>query len=185
MRRIALILVAMATVAGGVVCLSPESGHAAGEAAPVYVTKIPAGYRDWKLVSVAHEEGEIKDIRAILANDKGIKAFREAKLPFPEGTIIARIAWEHLPSDENNKAFNDFAKSIGRTPPGPQSFVAGHPKNGVQFMVKDSKKYAATGGWGYAQFDDGKPADDKVMSACFPCHLLNKARDFVFTRYSP
>ena len=67
----------------------------------------------------------------------------------------------------------------------PQSFVAGHPKNGVQFMVKDSKKYASTGGWGYGQFDDGKPASDEVMKACFPCHEFIKARDFVFTRYSP
>jgi hypothetical protein len=185
MRRIELVLVAVATVGSVVVCFTPASGHAGGEAKLVYVTKIPAGYRDWKLVSVAHEEGKIQDIRAILANEKGIKAFREAKLPFPEGTIIARIAWEHLPSDENNKVFNEFAKSVGQPPPGPQSFVAGHPKNGVQFMVKDAKKYAATGGWGYAQFDDGKPADDKVMSTCFPCHVLNKERDFVFTRYAP
>ena len=151
----------------------------------IYVTKIPAGYRDWKLVSVAHEEGELKDIRAILANDKGIKAFRAETLPFPEGTIIARIAWDHVPSDDNNKVFAEFAKTIGRSPPGAQSFVAGPPKNGVQFMVKDARKYAATGGWGYAQFDDGKPADDKVMSACFPCHQLIKARDYVFTRYAP
>src|SRR3954466_6149096 len=184
MGRIALALVAIATVAGVFVCLSAASGHASGEAAPVYVTKIPAGYRDWKLVSVAREEGELKDIRAILANDKGIKAFREAKLPFPEGTIIARIAWDHVPSAENNKVFADFAKSIGKPAPGPQSFVAGPPKNGVQFMVKDSKKYAATGGWGYAQFDDGKPAGEKVMSTCFPCHQLIKERDFVFTRYA-
>jgi hypothetical protein len=52
-------------------------------------------------------------------------------------------------------------------------------------MVKDAKKYAATGGWGYGQFDDGKPADDTVMNTCFPCHEFVKARDFVFTRYSP
>ena len=147
--------------------------------------KIPAGYRDWKLVSVAQEKGELNDIRAILGNDKATKAFREGKLPFPEGTIIARVAWEYVPSDENNKAFDDFAKSTGGTPPGPQSFIAGHPKNGLQFMVKDSKKYAATAGWGYAQFDDGKPADDSVMKACFPCHELIKARDYVFTRYAP
>src|SRR5262245_53304098 len=88
MKRIALVIAAIATAAAAVVCLAPAPGRAAGEAAPVFVTKIPAGYRDWKLVSVAHEEGETKDIRAILANDKGIKAFREAKLPFPEGTII-------------------------------------------------------------------------------------------------
>jgi hypothetical protein len=182
-KRIALLIVVMAAAGLGVsMALSP--GHADATAVPISVIKIPAGYRDWKLVSVAHEEGDLKDIRAILANEKGIKAFRDEKLPFPEGTIIARIAWDHVPSDENNKIFEEFAKSIGRSPPGAQSFVAGRPKNGVQFMVKDSKKYAATGGWGYAQFDDGKLAGEKVMSPCFPCHQLIKARDYVFSRYA-
>jgi hypothetical protein len=52
-------------------------------------------------------------------------------------------------------------------------------------MVEDSKKYAATGGWGFAQFDDGKPASEAVHSACFSCHAIVKARDFVFNRYAP
>jgi len=167
-----------ATVAGVIALMAPSSGQSTGDAAPIYVTKIPAGYRDWRLISVAHEEGTLNDIRAVLGNDKAIKAYRAGKLPFPEGTIIARIAWDYVSSDENNKAFEAFGGQ-------PQSFVAGAPKNGVQFMVKDSKKYAATGGWGYAQFDDGKPADEKVMKACFPCHEHIKGRDFVFTRYSP
>jgi Cytochrome P460 len=180
---------AIATAAAGVAfalaLLAPISGHSSGEAAPIYLSKVPAGYRDWKLVSVAHEGGTLNDIRAILGNEKAIKAFRESKLPFPEGTVISRIAWDYVPSEENNKAFAEFAKSVGQSPPAPHSFVAGQPKNGVQFMVKDSKKYAATGGWGFAQFDDGKPAEEKVMKACFPCHQLIKARDDVFTRYSP
>ena len=154
-------------------------------ATPIYVKQIPRGYRDWKLVSVAQEKGELNDIRAILGNEKAIKAFRDEKVPFPEGTIIARVAWDYVPSEENNKVFDEFAKSAGKSPPGQQSFIAGHPKNGVQFMVKDSKKYAATGGWGYAQFDDGKPADETVMKTCFPCHEGIKARDYVFTRYAP
>jgi hypothetical protein len=53
-------------------------------------------------------------------------------------------------------------------------------------MVKDSKKYAATGGWGFAQFNKGgKPADEAKLKTCFPCHEPVKARDFVFTRYAP
>jgi hypothetical protein len=53
-------------------------------------------------------------------------------------------------------------------------------------MVKDSTKYAATGGWGFAQFKDGKPnADEAVLKGCFPCHEPAKDRDFVFTRYAP
>ena len=46
---------------------------------------------------MAHEEGNLNDIRAILGNDKAIKAYREGKLPFPDGTIIARIAWSYDP----------------------------------------------------------------------------------------
>jgi hypothetical protein len=160
MKKIALLLGSVATLAGVVGSTS--------------ITTIPPGYRDWKLVSVAREEGSLNDIRAILGNDKAIKAYRDGKASFPDGAIIARIAWSHDASEENNKVF-------GR----PQSFVAGPPKNGVQFMVKDSKKYAATGGWGFAQFDNGKPADEAVLKACFPCHEAIQARDLVFTRYAP
>jgi len=152
----------------------PGSGAANQESPPAFVTEMPAGYRDWRLISVAHEDGTLNDIRAILGNDVAIQSFRAGKLPFPEGTIIARLAWNYVASEENNNTF-------GRR----QSFVAGHPTNGVQFMVKDSKKYAATGGWGYARFNDGKPATEVFMQSCYPCHQAIKSRDFVFTRYSP
>ena len=173
-QKIAFLLVAIAVVASVVASTAPASGHADDQAEPIFGIKIPPGYRDWKLISVAHEEGNLNDLRAVLGNDVAIKAYREGKLPFPDGTIIARLAWSYVPSEENNKAF-------GRA----QSFVAGPPKNGVQFMVKDSSKYASTGGWGYAQFDDGKPADEAVLKTCFPCHQAIKARDFVSTRYAP
>jgi hypothetical protein len=65
-----------------------------------------------------------------------------------------------------------------------QSFVAGAAKNGVQFMVKDSKKYATTGGWGFGHFNDGKPANEANMKTCFACHQAIQALDLVFTRYS-
>jgi hypothetical protein len=52
-------------------------------------------------------------------------------------------------------------------------------------MVKDSKKYASTGGWGFGHFNDGKPADEAVLKTCFPCHVAIKDRDLVFTRYAP
>jgi hypothetical protein len=144
------------------------------ESSPIFVTQIPPGYRDWRLISVAHEEGTLNDIRAILGNDIAIKAYREGTLPFPEGAIIARVAWSYVLSEENNKIF-------GRA----QSFVAGPPTNGVQFMVKDSNKYASTGGWGYAHFNDGKPVGQAMLQSCFPCHQAIKSRDFIFTRYSP
>jgi hypothetical protein len=173
LKRIAFLLFAVVAVAGVVAFTAPASGEAGGEADPVFGIKIPPGYRDWKLITVAHEEGNLNDLRALLGNDIAIKAYREGKLPFPDGTIIARLAWSYVPSEENNKVF-------GRA----QSFVAGDATN-VQFMVKDSKKYAATGGWGFAQFKDGKPADAALLKTCFPCHEPIKTRDFVFTRYTP
>jgi len=173
MRGIAYLLGAVVALTGAVVCIAHASGHADEEAAPIFGVKIPPGYRDWRLISVAHEAGNLNDFRAILGNDVAIKAYREGTLPFPDGTIIVRLAWSYLPSEENNKVF-------GRA----QSFVAGAPIN-IQLMVKDSRKYAATDGWGFAQFKDGKPADEALHKTCFPCHEPVKARDFVFTRYAP
>jgi Cytochrome P460 len=173
MKQIVFLLVAVATLAGVVAFTAPASRPADEEAAPLFVTQIPPGYRDWRLISVAHEEGNLNSLGAILGNDVAIKAYREGKLPFPEGTIIAALHWRYVPSEENNRVF-------GRS----QSFVAGPPTN-VQFMVKDSKKYAATGGWGFAHFNDGKPGEEALLKTCFPCHKAIKARDLVFTRYSP
>ena len=170
MKRIAFLLIALVGVAGVAAFIMPRSGQADGEAVPIFGIKIPTGYRDWRLVSVAHEEGNLNDIRAILGNDVAIKAYRDGELPYPDGAIIARLAWNYVPSEENNKVF-------GR----PQSFVAGAATN-IQFMVKDSKKYAATGGWGYAQFDvEGKPANEALLKTCAPCHEPVRTRDFVFT----
>ncbi len=174
MKRIASLLVAVAAMVGVVAFTSHASGQADDEAAPLFGIKIPPGYRDWKLISVAHEEGNLNDLRAVLGNDVAIKTYRERKLQFPDGAIIARLAWSYVSSEENNKVF-------GR----PQSFVAGSATN-VQFMVKDSRKYAATGGWGFAQFKDGKPdANVALLKTCFPCHEPVKARDYVFTHYAP
>ena len=106
MRRIVLLLVGIATVVGVIAFTSTASGHAGEEAAPVFGIKIPPGYRDWKLISVAHEAGNLNDLRAVLGNDVAINAYREGKLPFPDGAIIARLAWSYLPSEENNKALD-------------------------------------------------------------------------------
>ncbi len=152
---------------------TPGTGQADGEAVPIFGIKIPPGYRDWRLISVAHEEGDLHSFAAILGNDVAIKAYRDGKLPFPDGTIIAALHYSHVSSEENNKVF-------GRS----QSFVSGPPTN-VQFMVKDSRKYATTGGWGFAHFDkDGKPGNEALLKTCSPCHA-KASRDFVFTQYAP
>jgi hypothetical protein len=153
---------------------STETGQPHDTTTPFHLEKIPDGYRDWKLISVAHEEGNLNDIRAILGNDITISAYREGTFPFPEGAIIARVAWSYIPSEENNKIFGSK-----------QSFIAGPPTNGLQFMVKDSKKYAATGGWGFGHFKDGKPATAEFMQSCYKCHQRIESRNLIFTQYSP
>ena len=174
MRRAVLVLAGVGALAGMVVPMAPASGQADGEAAPIFGVRMPPGYRDWRLISVAREEGNLDDLRAILGNDVAIGAVREGRPPYPDGTIIARLAWGHDPLEESSAAF-------GR----PQSFVAGPPKNGVQFMVKDSRRYASTGGWGFAQFDGGRPASEAVHNTCYSCHTVASSRDFVFNRYAP
>ncbi len=174
MRQIACLLIAVAVVAGIVAYTPPASGQTDGGPTPIFVTEIPPGYRDFKFISVAHEAGNLNSLGAMLGNDVAIKAFRDGTLPYPDGTIIAALHYSHSPSEENNRIF-------GRV----QSFVPGSPTN-IQFMVKDSTKYAATGGWGFGHFSpDGKPGAEAAMKTCFPCHAREKARDLVFTHYAP
>jgi hypothetical protein len=173
MKVLACLVGSIATVGGALGYMAhAAAGASEGKAAPVFGIKLPPGYRDWSVISVAHEAGNNNDLRAVLGNDIAIKAYREDKLPFPDGTIIVRLAWSYVPSKENNKVF-------GRA----QSFVAGSPIN-VQLSVKDSRKWASTGGWGFAQFKDGRPADEAVIKTCAPCHAPARANDFVFSHYA-
>jgi hypothetical protein len=120
--------------------------------------------------------GKTDQLRAQFGNDIAIKAFKEGKVPFPDGSIIAAIHWTRVLSEDNNKVLaGEF--------PGAQSFLVGSRVN-VQFMVKDSKKYAATGGWGFADFKDGKAGSKELHETCFPCHEPAKDRDYVFTHYA-
>ncbi len=111
---IPVLAIAIALTALAVLPFAP--GYAEDEASPIFGGKIPAGYRDLRLISVAHEEGSLNDLRAVLGNDVAIKAYREGALPFPDGAIIARLAWSYVPSEENDKVFGHR-----------QSFVAGTP----------------------------------------------------------
>ena len=169
-----ILLLAVATLAGVAASVALAPGHSSSDAAPVFVTQIPSGYREWTLISLAHEEGNFNSLGAIMGNDIAIKAYRAGTLPFPDGAVIAALHYRHSSSEENNKVF-------GRE----QSFIAGTPTN-IQFMVKDSTRYAATGGWGFGHFTDGKPSTDEAfMKTCFPCHEQAKSWDLVFTRYAP
>jgi len=173
MKGITLLLGAVVVVAGIVTFTATAPVHAAASAAPIFVTEIPPGYRDWRLISISHEAGNLNSIGAVLGNDVAIKAYREGTLPYPDGSIIVALHYRHTASEANNKVFGQA-----------QSFVAGTPTN-IQFMVKDATKYAATGGWGFATFIDGKPAPVASMQGCFPCHNQAKTTDLVFTHYAP
>src|SRR5262245_34725580 len=121
MRRIVFALVTAGALAGAAAYMAPASGQADGETAPIYGIKIPPGYRDWQLISVNHlAGGNVKQVRAQLGNDIAMKAFREGRLPFPDGAIIAALHWNEASSDENNKVL-----AIGFPGADLQSFVAG------------------------------------------------------------
>jgi hypothetical protein len=172
-------MIAVAALGGAGAMMAPASGQTDEEAAPIYGIKIPAGYRDWRLISVNHLAGNtVKQVRAQLGNDIAIKAFREGKLPFPDGSIIVALHWNDVTADENNKVV-----ATGFPGAGLQSLIAGPPVN-IQFMIKDSKKYAGSGGWGYADFTNGRPGNEALHKTCFPCHEPAKDRDYVFTRYA-
>src|SRR5258708_27702203 len=115
MKHFTFLVAAIAAIVSLVAFSIPAPGRADAESAPC-VTEIPNGYRDWQWVSSAHEAGNINSLGAVLGNDIAIKAFREGKLTYPDGTIIAALHYRYVPSDENNKIF-------GRV----QSFVPGAP----------------------------------------------------------
>jgi hypothetical protein len=81
MKRIACLLVAVATAAGAIAFEVPASGRADETDGPISAIQIPAGYRDWRLISVAHEAGNLNDIRAVLGNDAAIEAYWKQRLP--------------------------------------------------------------------------------------------------------
>ena len=149
-----------------------------GNASPIYGVTLPEGYRDWKVISVGRlKTDKINQLRAQLGNDIAIKALKEGTLPFPDGAIIAALHWTYVPSEENDKV-------LVTAFPGAESFVPGSAVN-VQIMIKDSRKYAATGGWGFADFKNGKPGDRALHETCFSCHEPAKSHDFVFAHYAP
>jgi hypothetical protein len=153
--------------------LSPAFPGIAAEPAekavsPIFGIAVPKGYRDWTLIAVSHRTDNKDELRAILGNPAAAKALKKGTLPLPDGAILAKLAWKREPMPEFQGAF-----------------MPGAPPR-IEFMVKDSKKYASTGGWGFARFIDGKPASEADHKSCFPCHEANvKSHDFVFTRFAP
>ena len=153
-----------------------------------YTVKVPnglsfsefRGYEAWQVVSIS-QDGNL--VAAILANPAMIQAYQAGSpgngKPFPDGAKMAKVHW-------NPKKMEVFPAA---TVPGTQ--------HDVDFMVKDSKRFADSGGWGYAVFDydtasdkftpgtlAGKPPQGNDAKCGFACHTRVKARDYVFTDYS-
>ena len=167
-KRISDLVFAVLTVGCAVASTPFAFGGADGEdSSPIFGVKIPAGYRQWELIAPSHEEG-FDELRGILGNALSMKAYRDGTLPFPDGAMLAKLAWKRVPSSEFKGAFIPGSATT------------------LQIMVKDSKKYASTGGWGFGRFVDGKPVDQAQHETCFACHQANvKGHDFVFTRFAP
>ena len=152
-----------------------------------YTVKVPGGlafsefrgYEAWQTISVSRNE---KVMAVILGNPAMIKAY-EAGIPangkpVPDGARMAKIHW--IP--KKNQFF-------------PDASVPGELLN-VDLMVKDSKRFADSGGWGWAVFDynpksatftpgtlEGTPPQGNDAKCGLACHTAVKARDYVFTEY--
>lgn len=136
---------------------------------PIFGVSIPEGYRDWKLIAPAEEAPPLDELRVVLGNPAAVAAIQNLKGPFPDGSVLVKLAYKRKQSP-------DFAPA---TVPGQATTV--------QVMVKDSKRYASTGGWGFGRFIGGAAVDAAQHQTCFACHDARapKDRDFVFTRYAP
>ena len=139
--------------------------HPTSEESPLYGVTIPNGYRQWQLIALALEAAPLNELRVVLGNGSALDAYHRKILPFPDGTILVKLAWQRVPSPEFEPA----------SVPGPATTV--------QIMVKDSTRYAATGGWGFGRFVNGEAADEAQHRTRFSCHDARvKGHDFVFTR---
>ena len=139
--------------------------------------QFPTGFRNWFGVNtliVTKDSplfAQIPGMHMIYVNAKGLPTLKNSgPYPYPDGTVFADDV-------------HDFLMKDG-------TYVEGE-KKGVGVMVKDAKKYAATGGWGFQVFgtaDFSKPLlpdTAHVIQACFNCHTPQKAQDFTFSTYIP
>jgi len=134
---------------------------------PVSLNGIPytADYKNWKVISVT-DKYDGGSMRVVYGNDIMIKAIKDKKIPFPDGAMMAKLVWGKQRVDKEGNIF-------------PGNF------QNIQLMVKDSKKYRSTEGWGFARFDglELKPYGKTVAfeKTCINCHrLLVSQNDFVF-----
>ncbi|XZF15808.1 cytochrome P460 family protein [Chitinophagaceae bacterium MMS25-I14] len=124
-----------------------------------------SGWENWKAISTT-DRFDNGSMRIIYGNDVAVKAIEENHInPWPEGTVFAKAAWKDQKDKEGNISTGAFWQ--------------------VEFMIKDSKKYAATRGWGWGRWRGttltpyGK--DASFTNECTTCHEPMKSNDFVFS----
>ncbi len=130
------------------------------------------GYEDWHVVAT-HYRTDKNELRYIIGNKKAVEAYKKGAKKFPEGAILVKIGY----SLKKNPAF--------------KASVEPDAIQRVEFMIKDSKRFKDSAGWGFARFvRDQKTGKYKVFgkspkdyAQCFSCHKLVKHKDFVFTDY--
>jgi hypothetical protein len=134
------------------------------------------GYETWQVIAPSYRTDN-HEVRIILGNPAMIKAYKEGipgnGKPFPDGAIIVKIGW----SERKSPVF----------PPALEPDVLKR----VEFIVKDSKRFPDTSGWGYARFvydaasstftPYGK--DASFVQECYQCHTIVKTKDYIFTGY--
>ena len=160
MKRIALLAFTLLTALGAVAADTKPA------ASPNGIT-LPEGYKDWRVIAPSYRVDK-KHIRVILGNDIAIQAARGGKTnPWPDGAVMAKLVWK------------EKADAVWPTALVPADFVH------AEFMTKDAKKFASTGGWGYSRWLglDQKPygKDAKFDQECVACHTPRKPNDWVFT----
>jgi hypothetical protein len=132
---------------------------------------LPQDYRDWRVIASSHRLDN-NTLRVILGNEIAIEAARNGNtLPWPDGAILGKLVWKDATLEAWQKAVV------------PGEFVH------AEFMFKDSKRWPATGGWGFARWKgmDQQPygKDATFVQECFGCHTPVKDNDYVFTKPAP
>ena len=175
-----------ATVTGLIACAAPVFIHSGAEADPVFENRDPCRIPRWTMIFIASVGDPVSDLRVKLGNDVAVKAFRDGTLPFRTGQSLrgspTARSRQRKPTPPSSR--RRTGGPLARTGDGnfSKSFVAG-PQTNVQFIVKDSGKYASTGGWGFAQFPEGKPENKSVQSSAFLPQARARTADNVFTAY--
>jgi len=133
--------------------------------------EMPKDYKSWQILGVSHRTDK-NSLRIILANSVAYKAASEGKTNvWPDGSMIAKLAWK----DSTHPKFSSA------TVPGELAHV--------EFMIRDSKKFADTNGWGYARWlgleQKAYGNDANFAQECSSCHEQAKETGYVFTRLAP